>query len=479
MDEMAEEERFGYDTFLSPFTWRYGSEEMRSIFSEVSRRAGWRRLWVYLAEAQAEYGLLSREEVEDLRLKMDARYVDLKRSKEIEREIRHDVMAEIKAYAEQTPVGGGKLHLGATSADVEDNVDILRIVQAIDIIITRLVNCLDSLADNIVRYADLPCIGWTHLQPAEPTTLGYRLSSYAQDLLLDLAGIEYVKGNVVKGKGLKGAVGSSASFKRLLEGKAEPSKLEAKVMSRLGIEVFPISTQTYTRKVDHVVLSALSAIAQSAYKFGIDVRLLQCPVIGELSEPIAASQVGSSTMPFKRNPILSERMCSLARYIAALPSVSFMNAAGSLLERTLDDSANRRIIIPEGFLATDECLTLYQRIAAGLTIYPNMIKRNLERFGLFAGTEALMMLLVKRGGDRQDVHEKIRRYSFKAWEKVMNGEENPLLNLLLTDPDVKAAFTSDQLKEIMDPSRYIGDAPERSRRFVEESIRPVIDRYRG
>ncbi len=474
---MAGEESFDHRTFISPFTWRYGSKEMREIFSEIGTRAEWRRLWTYLAEAQVDYGLVSKKEAEDLKSKMTAEYIDLKRAHQIEEEIKHDLMAEIKTYAEQTPVGGGKIHLGATSADIEDNVDALKILRATDIVLTRLVNCLDSMAHLILEYADLPCIGWTHLQPAEPTTVGYRFAAYAQDLLLDVASVESLRMGFIKGKGLKGAVGTSASFKRLLAGKGEPYELEEKVMSRLGLDVFPIASQTYPRKMDHLVLSVLSSISQSVHKFGFDLRILQSPVFGELSEPLGRSQVGSSTMAFKRNPVAAERMCSLARYVSALPSVSFMNASLSILERTLDDSANRRVVIPEGFLAVDECLTLYSKVANGVVVNKVAIKRNLERFGVFAGTEAVLVEMVKRGGDRQKIHEKIRRHSFKAWEKMTNSGENPLQELLANDSEIRASMSSAMLKRLLNPSNYTGDASDHAEKFVKASIRPVLSKY--
>ncbi len=474
---MPREESFDHHTFISPFTWRYGSEEMRKVFSEINTRSDWRKIWTYLAEAQAEYGLVSKEEAEDLKSKMTPEHIDLKRAHQIEEEIKHDLMAEIKTYAEQTPVGGGKIHLGATSADIEDNIDALKLLQATDIILTRLVNCLSSMADNITKYADLPCIGWTHLQPAEPTTLGYRFALYAQDLVLDIASLENLRQSFIKGKGLKGAVGTSASYKNLLKGKAEPSQLEEKVMSRLGLDAFPVASQTYPRKIDHLILSALSSIAQSTHKFGLDVRILQSPVFGELSEPVGKSQVGSSTMAFKRNPVISERMCSLARYVSALPTVSFMNASYSILERTLDDSANRRIIIPEGFLTIDECLTLYQKISSNITVNTASIKQNLEKFGVFAGTEAILVEMVKQGGDRQKIHEKIRRYAFKAWDEISSGRKNPLTEMLTSDSEIRAAIPPNTLRDLLDPSNYTGDASDRAKRFVKDSIKPILSRY--
>ncbi len=475
---MPKEEKFDHHTFISPFTWRYGSSEMRKVFSEINTRTYWRKIWSSLAEAQSSFGLVSKEEVRDLKSKVTEDHIDLKRSHEIERKIRHDLMSEIKTYAEQAPIGGGKIHLGATSADIEDNVDIIKLLKALDIILTRLVNSLNSLSNNIIKYSNLPCIAWTHLQPAEPTTLGYRFANYAQDILLDICSVENLKQDFLKSKGLKGAVGTSGSYKQLLKEKASPMKLEEKVMQQLGLDVFPVTTQTYPRKVDHLILSVLSSISQSTHKFGLDIRILQSPVFGELSEPLEKSQVGSSTMAFKRNPITSERMCSLARYVSALPNITFMNSSFNILERTLDDSANRRILIPEGFLAIDECLTLYSKIISNITVNKFRIKKNLETFGVFSGTEAVLMEMVKRGEDRQDIHEKIRVLSFQAWNDVSNGKNNPLKDLIINDPQIKEKISLSMLKDLLDPSMYIGDAVSRTELFVSKSIKPVLTNYK-
>lgn len=471
------EENFDYSTYLSPFTWRYGSEDMRKIFSEIKTRSEWRKIWVSIAEVQSDYGLVSKEEVNDLKNKSSEKHIDLKRAHQIENEIRHDLMAEIKTFAEQTPIGGGKIHLGATSADIEDNTDALKILQASNIILTRLVNAINSMAKNITKYADLPCMAWTHLQPAEPTTVGYRFANYAQDLLLDIYSIENFRKSFLKGKGLKGAVGSSAGYKQLLKEKATPKEFEEKVMGQLGLDIFPITTQTYPRKMDHLMLSILSSISQSVHKFGLDIRILQSPVFGEISEPVSKSQVGSSTMAFKRNPVSSERMCSLARYVSTLPNTTFMNAAFNILERTLDDSANRRIVIPEGFLAVDECLSLYNKISSNISVNNIMIKHNLEKFGVFSGTEAILMEMVKKGSDRQKMHEKIRIYSFKAWDDISNGKKNPLKDLIINDSEIKKSLQMNVLNDLLDPSNYTGDASHRARAFVEESIEPILSKY--
>ena len=471
---------FDYDTYLSVFTWRYGSKEMRQLFSEVATRATWRRIWLALAEAEAEKGLLTQEELEDIRAHADASKVDIKRAHEVEREIRHDLMAEIRVFAEQAKKGGGKIHLGATSADIEDNADALKIRAALDIILTRLVNCLDSAAKKIEKYYDLPCMGWTHLQPAEPTTVGYRLAQYAQDLVTDIRCVEFLLEKVVKGKGLKGSVGTSSSFKELLSGICEPNELEAAFLSKLGLEAYFVSTQTYPRKLDFLVLSTLASIAQSAHKFAFDVRLMQSPVFGEWSEPLGERQVGSSAMPFKRNPVSSERICSLARFVAVLPQIAFVNASSTLLERTLDDSANRRIIIPEGFLAVDEILILYDKVMSGLQIYEKAIERNLRRFAPFSATERLLMRLVKAGESRQEMHELIRAYSFKAWRAVLEGEENPLIDLLASDSRIAAKLPRSEIESILGSSGFkeqVGDAPQRCLEFLRREVTPILEKY--
>jgi len=465
-----------YDTYQSVFTWRYGSPEMRKLFSEIHRRKLWRRVWVALAEAQSEYGLVSREELEDLKSRMED--VDIKRAQEIEREIKHDLMAEVKVYAEQCPVGGGKIHLGATSYDIEDNANALCFLKALDIILTRVVNCLYHFSEKIEKYKRLPCMGWTHLQPAEPTTLGYRLANYAQDLVLDVMVVERMKEVIGRGKGIKGAVGTSNSFKLLLKGRASPSELEEKIMQKLELKAFPITTQIYPRKADYILLSILAGIAQSLHRFCLDLRVLQSPPFGEWSEPIKEAQVGSSAMPFKRNPIKSERVCSLSRYVSILPEVAWRNAANSILERTLDDSANMRVIIPEAFLAVDECLMLVDELINGLRVYPQMIRKNLQRFGPFSGTEAVLMKLVERGMDRQKAHELLRVYAFKAWERVMKGEENPLLEMLKKDLLISSKLKEEEIEAALDVRSHIGDATERCELFLREWVNPILERYK-
>jgi adenylosuccinate lyase len=465
---------YGYDSYLSPFTWRYGGEEMRRLFSEKQRRATWRKVWLSLAEAEAGLGLISSKELEGIRKSSGAEKVDIAKAHEIEKRIKHDLMAELRVFADQAKEGGGKLHLGATSMDIEDNADVMTFAKALDLVSGRLVSCLDAAAARVKEHKGLVCMGWTHLQPAEPTTMGYRFANYAQDIVLDIKLIETLRKEFLKDKGVKGAVGTSASYTKLLGSTAKARRLEEDVMSGLGIGYFDVATQTYPRKLDYLVLSALASVAASCAKFGLDLRVLQSPNFGELSEPIEEAQVGSSAMPFKRNPVTAERMCSLARIVSVMPLVAFMNASNSILERTLDDSAARRIAIPEAFLAVDECLAIYERLMRGIRVYPAMIKRNLERFGAFAGTEAVMMELAAKGEDRQKVHELIRVKSFEAWESVMKGEPNPLEELLSKDKVVSSKLTKRRLKLLLDPSTHTGGAEESCDEFLRKVVAPIL-----
>jgi adenylosuccinate lyase len=457
-------ERFDHTTFLSPFTWRYGSQEMRHIWSEVHRRRLLRRVWVALAEAQQVAGLVTAEQVADLRAHRDD--VDLPRAHEIEREIRHDLMAELRSFAEQCPVGGGIIHLGATSTDILDNADALRIREALDLIIDRLATLLAHLAGGIDRWADTACMGFTHLQPAEPTTVGYRLAQYGQDLLVDLQELRRARDGV-HGKGIKGATGTSASFTQLLAGTdMTPADLEAQVMDALDLEAFDVATQVYPRKQDWLVLNALAGMAGTLYKFAFDLRLLQSPLAHEWFEPFGEKQVGSSAMPFKRNPVAAENIDSLTRFVASLPRVAWDNMAHSLLERTLDDSANRREVLPVAFLATDEALRRASRLLAGLEIDETALARNLHRYGTFAATERVLVEAVKAGGDRQVLHEVIRQHSLAAWEAVAAGDANPLPDRLAGDEAITQYLIPDRVRELLDASRYVGDAPERARRLA-------------
>jgi len=454
-------EHFSHHTFLSPFTWRYGTAEMRSLWSEQHKRGVWRRIWVALAKAQAAAGLVTPEQVADLQA--HAKQVDIARAHAIEAEIHHDLMAEVRVYAEQCPVGGGIIHLGATSTDVEDNADALRLRESLELILTQLAAVLDALAMQIERWADTPAIGWTHIQPAEPTTLGYRLAQCGQDLLLDRAELRRVRDNL-RGKGFKGAVGTSASYTQLLHGTGmTPAELEALVMAALNLQAFPVASQTYPRKQDWLVLNALAGLAGSLYKFAFDLRLLQSPPLGEWAEPFGRKQVGSSAMPFKRNPINAENMNSLARLVAALPRIAWDNAAHSLLERTLDDSANRRVILPQAFLATNELLHRAGRLIRDLQVNEAVVARNLVFYGPFAATEQLLMELVRAGANRQKMHELIRKHSLVAWDALAAGASNPLTEQLAADPAVLRYLPAGRVLELMDAAGYVGDAPERAR----------------
>ncbi len=454
------QEGYAHDVYLSPLTWRYGSQAMRRLWSEAHKRRLWRQVWVALAQAQAELGLVAAEQVDDLRAHVDD--VDIGRSLEIEAEIQHDLMAEVRAFAAQCPVGGAIIHLGATSADIEDNADALRMRQALDLILQRLRSLLLDLSKRIEEYADRVCMGYTHLQPAEPTTIGYRMAQYGLDLLLDWHEAERLR-DQIRGKGIRGATGTSASYAQLLaHSGATPAVLEAKVMATLGLEPFLVATQTYPRKLDWLLLNALAGLAGSLHRFAFDLRFLQSPSIGEWAEPFGSRQVGSSAMPFKRNPIQSENIDSLARVLAALPRIAWDNAAHALLERTLDDKANRRLILPQAFLLADEIVSRAQRLLAGLVIQEWDVARNLAAFGVFAATERLLMELVRAGADRQAMHELIRSHSMAAWTSIRAGEANPLAQRLACDPTVLSYLPREQVESLLDASGYVGDAPNRA-----------------
>ncbi len=470
---------FTHDTYLSPFTWRYGSSEMRALWSEAYKRRLWRRIWVALAEAQHAFGLVTALQVADLKAHQDE--VDLARAAEIEAEIHHDLMAELRTYAEQCSIGGGIIHLGATSADIEDNADALRIRQALALVLNQLRDVLLAFADQIERWADVPTMAFTHLQPAEPTTVGYRLAQTAQDLLADYDELRRVRKSV-RGKGFKGAVGTSASYGQLLEveDKVEDSvstsalaSFESRVMAALDLEAFPVATQTYPRKQDYRVVAALAGLGATLHKFAFDLRVLQSPPIGEWSEPFAAQQVGSSAMPFKRNPINAENMDSLARQLATLPRIAWDNAAHNLLERTLDDSANRRSLLPQAFLIADELLRRGRKLIEGLQVNRAAGERLLATYGPFSATERLLMVLVKRGGDRQELHEVMREHAMAAWAEVQAGRPNPLIALLADDPRVARYASRDEILSWLDATGYVGDAPVRARSLAE-SLRRIL-----
>lgn len=458
-----------YNTYLSPFTWRYGSQEMRHLWSETHKRRLWRQIWVILASVQAEYGLVAREQVEDLRLHMDE--VDVPRALEIEAEIHHDLMAELKAFVEQSPIGGGILHLGATSMDVEDNADVLRMRQSLDLLIESLTGLLSIFIEKMEAWAEVPLIAFTHLQPAEPSTLGYRLALYAQDLLADWENLRRARSHL-RGKGFKGAVGTGASYAELL-GSERLAEFETRLSTRLGLPFYPVTGQTYPRKQDYQVVSALAGLGASLYKFAFDLRFLQSPPVGELAEPFGRKQVGSSAMPFKRNPINAEKIDSLGRFLAQMPRLAWDNAAHSLLERTLDDSANRRSLLPEAFLIADELLAVTNRILDGLQINKTGMAHNLAVYGPFAATERVLMALVKAGADRQAIHERLRVHALEAWPSVQAGGSNPLEDRLCADPDLLSFLSAEEIHSLMQASTHLGDAPNRTR-VLAETIRQAI-----
>lgn len=451
-----------YDSYLSPYTWRYGSGEMRHIWSEKNKRRLWRRLWLTLAEVQHEYGVLQAEQLADLRLHVED--VDVARSLEIEAQIHHDLMAELKVFAEQAPVGGGALHLGATSMDIEDNAEILRVRQSLDLLLAQLASVLYHFAMQIDAWADTPLIAFTHLQPAEPSTLGYRLAVYAQDLLTDWEDIRRSR-RMLRGKGFKGAVGTAASYGELI-GVDRLGEFELQLSTRLGLPFYPLSGQTYPRLQDYTVLSALAGLGATLYKFAFDLRFLQSPPVGELSEPFGKMQVGSSAMPFKRNPINAEKINSLARQLAQAPQLAWQNAAHSLLERTLDDSANRRSLLPEAFLCADELLRVSLRIVKDMQVDEHAMRRNLELYAPFAAIERILMALARRGADRQAMHERLRLHSMNAWQAVRQGMQNPLIDDLAEDEVVTNMLPIAEIRQIMQSGAHLGDAPQRARQFA-------------
>ncbi len=453
-----------YSIYQSPFSWRYGSEEMRRIWSEENKYRLWRRIWVELARAQSKEGLIKKEELEDL--EKNENNLDIERIWEIEKDTRHDVVAAIKEFAEKAKIGGRKIHLGATSMDINDNAETLRIKEALGIIENQLKLLRETVEEKIKKYSDFVCMGYTHLQPAEPTTLGYRFAFYAQDLLTDLEFLQFIK-KQLKGKGMKGAVGTSASYVSLI-GLAKAEQMETKIMNDLGIDPVEIANQTYPRKIDFLVSSLLASIAQSLYKFAFDSRIMQSYGFGEWREPFGKNQVGSSAMPFKRNPVKAEQICSLARLVVNLSRTAWDNASHMLLERTLDDSANRRIVIPEMFLAIDEILNSTSNIVKDLDINEEVIRKNLEFFWLFSASELIIIEAVKKGADRQKMHELLREISMEAWSKIHTGKDNPMEKLLLENKEISKYLNAKELENIMDAKNHIGNASKKALTLVEQ-----------
>jgi adenylosuccinate lyase len=453
-----------YRTYASPFSWRYGRAELRALWAEETRRKLWRAVWVALAEAQASEGLVSAEELADLQAHSGE--IDIDAALRIEREIHHDLMAEIRVFASQAKIGGGKLHLGATSMDIEDTVETYRLRLSLAYVGENLRELLTQVAELVRNHADLVCMGFTHLQPAEPTTLGYRFAVYGQDLLIDDAALRFAFHNLTA-KGLRGAVGTAASYERLCDDSGRSAAIEAYVLDRFGLQAREISTQTYPRKLDYVLLSALAGLGASLSKFAADIRVLSSPGFGEIAEPFGAAQVGSSAMPFKRNPILSERIDSLARLLVSYSDVAWQNAATNFLERTLDDSANRRTILPEALLCADEIVSIARKIVSGLRIDDRRIAQNLRTYGPFAGTEAVMMEAVRSGADRQELHESIRTSAMQAWDALARGDDNPLSRLLTEDRNLTARIDPAEIRRLLDPGRHVGTAPQRARLLAD------------
>ncbi len=451
----------GAHTYASPFSWRYGRAELRELFSERERRRLWRTVWVELARSQVKSGIVSAQELADLEAHRDD--IDIDAALAIEREIGHDLMAEIRVFAAQAPLGGKKLHLGATSMDVEDTVETYRMRRALSLIGESVHALLGALGVQVERYAEVTCMGYTHLQFAEPTTVGYRLAVYAQDVLIDDAQLR-VAYDALTAKGIRGAVGTSASYERLLRGSGRRARdQEADVLTAFGLTARDVATQTYPRKLDYLVISSLAGLGASLSKFAADMRLLSSSGFGEMFEPFGSKQVGSSAMPFKRNPVLSERIDSLARLLPGYADVAWQNAATNYLERTLDDSANRRTILPEAFLCSDEIVSLARTIVAGLRVDERRITRNLRTYGAFSGSEAVLIEAVKAGGDRQALHESIRDAAMRAHNRISEGGDNPLAQLLADDEALASLLDPAEIRSLLDPTDHIGDAPERAR----------------
>ena len=461
-----------HDRYVSPLSERYASREMQYIFSPEKKFCTWRRLWVALAEAENELGLpVTKEQIDELKEHMDDINFDV--AKEREKLVRHDVMSHVYAYGVQCPKAKGIIHLGATSCYVGDKTDIIIMADALKLVRKKLINVMDELAKFADRYKAQPTLAFTHFQPAQPTTVGKRATLWLMELKLDLDDLDYLLGSL-RLLGSKGTTGTQASFLELFDGDHEKCReLDRKIAQKMGFEgCYPVSGQTYSRKVDSRVLSVLAGIAQSAHKFSNDIRLLQH--LKEVEEPFEKNQIGSSAMAYKRNPMRSERMASLANYVMADMMNPMMVASTQWFERTLDDSANKRLSIPEGFLAIDGILDLYLNVVDGLVVYPKVIEKRLMSELPFMATENIMMDAVKAGGDRQELHEKIRTLSMEAGRNVKEkGLDNNLLELIAADPAFN--LTLDELKKTMDPSRYTGRAKEQVEEFLNEVIRPVLE----
>ncbi len=460
-----------HDLYENPLNSRYASREMSAIWSDQRKHSTWRRLWIALAEAERELGLdISEAQIAELRAHVDD--IDFGAAAAHEKRLRHDVMAHVHAYRDQCPTAGGIIHLGATSCYVTDNTELIQIRDSLQLIRVRLGQVIDALASFAETHKDLPCLGFTHLQPAQPTTVGKRAILWCHDLVLDLEEVEHRLASL-KFRGVKGTTGTQASFLQLFGGDhSKVDELDRLVTARMGFDAaYPVTGQTYSRKVDAQVLAVLSGIGQSCHKAGSDLRLLQSRK--ELEEPFESEQIGSSAMAYKRNPMRAERMCGLGRFAMSLAANGDQTAATQWMERTLDDSANRRLSLPQSFLAIDASLILYRNVASGLVVYPQSIARHLAEELPFMATEEILMAGVQAGGDRQELHERIRVHSQAAAREVKeHGRPNDLIERLGSD----AAFAGMNLQDTLDPRRYVGRAPQQVEAFVRDVVAPIRKR---
>ena len=463
------------DRYQSPLSERYASKEMQYIFSPDMKFRTWRKLWIALAETEKELGLpITEEQIEELKAHADD--INYEVAKEREKLVRHDVMSHVYAYGQQCPKAKGIIHLGATSCYVGDNTDIIVMAEALKLIRKKLVSVIDELSRFADRYKAQPTLAFTHFQPAQPTTVGKRATLWLQEFLMDLEDLEYVSGSL-KLLGSKGTTGTQASFLELFEGDQETiDKIDPIIAKKMGFSAcYPVSGQTYSRKVDTRVLNILAGIAASAHKMSNDIRLLQH--LKEVEEPFEKNQIGSSAMAYKRNPMRSERIASLARYVIVDALNPAITSATQWFERTLDDSANKRLSVPEGFLAIDGILDLCLNVVDGLVVYPKVIEKRLMAELPFMATENIMMDAVKAGGDRQELHERIRELSMEAGKNVKEkGLDNNLLELIAADPSFNLSL--DELKKAMDPTRYTGRAKEQVDTFLANVVRPVLEQHK-
>jgi adenylosuccinate lyase len=464
-----------YQTYDNPLAARYASREMLYNFSPEKKFRTWRRLWVALAEVEQELGLpITDAQIDELRAHQDN--VNYPVAEARERQVRHDVMAHIYAYGQQCPTARGIIHLGATSAFVTDNTDLIQMRDGLLLLRAKLVQLIADLAEFAAQHKDLVTLGYTHFQPAQLTTVGKRACLWLQDLVMDFEALEQCHEGL-KFLGAKGATGTQASYLELFAGDhAKVTQLDTLLSERMGFQrVFPISGQTYPRKVDSVVLQVLSGIAQSAHKFSSDLRLLQS--VGEMEEPFEADQVGSSAMAYKRNPMRCERMAGLARYVMTAALNAPLTAATQWFERTLDDSANRRLVIPEAFLATDALLRLYVNVVRGLRLYPAVIARRVQQELPFMATETLLMAGVTAGGDRQILHERIRVHAMAAAQQMKDGHANDLMARIAQDPAFAAVQT--ELAALLAPTRFIGRAPQQVDEYLRTSVLPLLNQHKS